>query len=134
RGARRPGPLAPDGPPVTTVAAASVDLRVIAYAAGVALLVTLVCGLAPALQATRADLIDAMKRQSAQATPRLPLRGVLLAAQVAISVTLLVCAALLIRGVLRASSVDVGFRGHGVAAVSVQLHWEDFVARGTNGI
>jgi hypothetical protein len=78
--------------------------------------------------------MNAMKRQSPQATPHLPLRGVLLSVQVAISVAVLVCAALLLRGLQRASNVDVGFRSHGVSSVWVQVHWKDYSERGNRGL
>lgn len=110
---------------------APVDLRVLAYAAGVALFAMTVCSLAPALQVTRPGLMDAMKRQSAQSTP---LRGVLLGVQVAISVTVLLCAALLVRGAHRAANVDVGFQSRGISIVSVQMHWKDFFERGTGNL
>ena len=123
-----------DNGTITTIFATVVDFRVAAYVAAAALIATLVCGVAPALQVTRRSLMHAMKRQSAQATAHVPLRGVLLGVQVALSVTVLVCAALLARGVQKASSVDLGFRSHGVSRLSVQLDFQDFADHGTAGI
>jgi predicted permease len=119
-----------DGMRVSYVAAV-VDARVTVYAAGAALLATIVCGLAPALQTTRRGLMGAMKQESAQTTQRLPLRGVLLGVQVAISMTVLVCAALLVRGIRSASSVEAGFRTDGIAVVSVGLPFDQFHERGS---
>jgi predicted permease len=119
-----------DGMRVTHIAMV-VDARVMAYAAGAALLATIVCGLAPALQATRRGLMGAMKQESAHATQRLPLRGLLLGVQVAISMTVLVCAALLVRGIRSASSVEAGFRTDGLSVVSVTLPFDQYKVRGS---
>jgi putative ABC transport system permease protein len=51
----------------------------------------------------------------------LPLRTVLVAAQVAIAVVLLVSAGLLVRGVQTTAAADPGFDMHGVSVVSFQL-------------
>jgi len=97
------------------------DANVLAYAVGITVVSALVFGLAPALRGTRISVSDAMKRQSAHATPRIPLRGTLLGVQVAISVALLMAAGLLVRGLDRARSLDLGFRTEGVTAVQVTL-------------
>ena len=65
-------------------------------------------GLAPALHATRADVIAALKRADAQPASRFPLRGILLAVQVAVSVVVLIGAGLLVRRVQQQSTVDPG--------------------------
>ena len=69
--------------------AVSPDWRVCAYTAGIAVMACLFFGLAPALQATRGAIAGALKREAPLGASRLPLRSVLLAAQVAISVILL---------------------------------------------
>jgi predicted permease len=99
----------------------SPDLRVLAFAVVVALVSTLAFGLVPALRSTGSNASDALKQQSGQVSPRARLRGVLLGAQVAISVLLLLAAALLVRGVDRARSLDVGFDTAGVTALRVTL-------------
>jgi putative ABC transport system permease protein len=97
------------------------DGNVLVYAVGLALLCTVAFGLAPALQATRADLIGAIKGRGTATARRSRLRGVSLGAQVAVSVALLVAAGLLVRGVEFARNVDFGFRIDGVSAVAVTL-------------
>jgi len=97
------------------------DANVLVYSIGIAVASALAFGLAPAWRGTRISVSDAMKRQSAHASPRIPLRGALLAVQVAISVALLMAAGLLVRGLDRARSLDPGFRTEGVTAVQITL-------------
>jgi predicted permease len=97
------------------------DGNVLLYAAGLAVACTLVFGLAPALQATRTDLIGVIKGRSTATARRSRLHGVSLGVQVAISTALLVAAGLLVRGVDFARQVDFGFQIDGVSAVAVTL-------------
>jgi predicted permease len=97
------------------------DGHVLAYAVGIALASAVAFGLLPALRGTRAGVGEALKRQSSHAGARAPLRGALLALQVAVSVALLMSAGLLVRGLDRARSLDVGFETAGVTAVRVTL-------------
>src|SRR5206468_4004427 len=83
--------------------------------------VCLVCGLAPALHVTRCDIGGALKGTRRLGDARLPLRSVLLAVQVAISVVLLVGAGLLVRGIQNARTRDVGFPIHDIVTVSFEL-------------
>ena len=69
-------------------------------------------GLAPALHATRTDLMSALRNRAWG--PRLRLRGVILAAQVGGCVVMLVCAALMVRGIRAVSGTDPGFRVEGL--------------------
>jgi predicted permease len=96
------------------------DLRVAVYTAALAVVSCLGFGLAPALHGTRGDIAGALKAGS-PLTARLSLRGVLLAAQVAISVTLLAGAGLLVRGLGRAQHQDPGFRMENVTLVKIDL-------------
>jgi predicted permease len=97
------------------------DLTVLAYAIAIAVFSALLFGLAPALQATRTGIGEAIKQQGTHASPRFPLRGVLLGVQVAISVTFLLVAGVLTRGLWHARSVDPGYKTNGVTAVRVIL-------------
>jgi predicted permease len=99
----------------------SPDLRVLGYAIVVALVSAAAFGLVPALRATGTSVNDALNRQNGQVNPRARLRGVLLGTQVAISVLLLLVAALLVRGVDRARSLELGFDTRGVTALRVTL-------------
>src|SRR5207247_8282198 len=76
-------------------------------------------GLAPALHATRVSVAGAMKEQPFGS--RLRLRSVLLGAQVALSVVLLVAAGLMTRGVRHASKRNPGFEVNNVSVISFEL-------------
>src|SRR5262245_17891141 len=88
------------------------DLRVFAFALGVALLCGLLCGLVPALRVMRGDLFAAVKSDAAGATgpagALLP-RKLLVVAQVALSVVLLLGGSLLVRTLRAAERMDPGF-------------------------
>jgi predicted permease len=101
----------------------SLDSRVLAYTAAIAVLTGLLFGLAPALQATKTDLVPSLKDDAAalNAGGRTPLRALLVVAQVTVSVVLLVGAALLTRGAMTAGRADVGFRPEGLAVATVDL-------------
>ena len=86
------------------------DGLVLVYALALAGLSSVAFGLAPALHATRTEIARALTERDGAAASRFSLRGWLLAIQVAVSVVLLVSAALLARGVRQMSqSFDPGF-------------------------
>ena len=91
------------------------------FAAGAGLLCVLLTGLAPAVQAARADL-QGLRPDARSATPRnARLRSRLLAGQVAIVVILLTGALLLIRTFVKLRSVDLGFETRQV--LEVETRW-----------
>ena len=74
-----------------------VDLRLIAFTAGLALVTALIFGLIPAIQASRPRLSETLKEGGRSATPgvaRLRLRRGLVIAEMALALPLLVAAAL----------------------------------------
>jgi len=95
------------------------DVTVLAYTLGLAALTCLAFGLAPALHATRGNFSDAIKQQVTRAG--LPLRSFLLAAQVSVSVVLLVGAGLLIRGIQHVRAQDPGFAVQGISSIDIEL-------------
>lgn len=99
----------------------SPDMRVVAYTAATAILATLAFGLAPALTASRVDLVRALKGSGADMPRHGRLRSAFLIGQVAMSVLLLVVAGLAIRSVRSAQAIDTGFDSAGVIAGSVDL-------------
>jgi predicted permease len=76
-------------------------------------------GLAPALQATRADLTPAMRGRAWG--PQLRLRSALLAMQVAGCVVMLVSAALMLRGIEAVSVKEPGFRLDGIEVMQFDV-------------
>jgi predicted permease len=86
------------------------DVRVLAFTAAVTMLTVLVFGLTPALQATRVDLIAALRgSRGLFGRARSRLQGGLVVLQVTLSFVLLVGAFLLVRSVRNAGTLDVGF-------------------------
>src|SRR5205809_4316435 len=83
------------------------DMYVMAFSVALSAVASVLFGLAPALHATRVSVAGAMKEQPFGS--RLRLRSVLLGAQVAVSVILLVAAGLMMRGVQHASERNPGF-------------------------
>ena len=100
----------------------TVDAVVVGYAVTIAALSAVAFGLAPALHATRADVARVLADREGVPAWRFPLRGVLLATQVAISVVLLVSAGLLVRAVQHQSAAfDPDFAVTDVSVISVRI-------------
>lgn len=100
------------------------DLRVLGFSVLVTLMAGLVAGLAPALNATKLNLVGELKGDAA-AVPasrrRFTLRDSLVASQMAVTTVLLVVAGLLSRSLLSAQQMSIGFRTEGVAVLSAEL-------------
>jgi len=111
--------------PIPRVNAVQVDLTVLAFTLLVSLVVGLLFGLAPALQASGADLTEELKA-SAQAVVN-PLgwqrwlRDFLVVGEIAISLALLSCAGLLLRSFSKMCTADVGVQPQNVMTMSVML-------------
>jgi predicted permease len=100
------------------------DARVLAFTFLVSLFSGVVSGLAPALRASRADLVSTIKNEGAafgQAMTRSRLRSGLVVAQVALCLVLLIPAGLLVRGLLRALAIDPGFEAKQTLTVKASL-------------
>jgi putative ABC transport system permease protein len=101
----------------------TLDLWVLGFTAGISLLTGILFGLAPAVQATRTNLSEALKdggRGSATAVQR-RLHSLLIVSEVALALVLLVGAGLLIRSFSRLMAVDPGFNPQSVLAMDVML-------------
>ncbi|HEX8748972.1 MAG TPA: ABC transporter permease [Pyrinomonadaceae bacterium] len=91
---------------------ARVDWAVLTFTLGVSLLTGIITGLLPGLRASRPDLIEALKETGKGATSgwRLRrLRGLLVVAEVAVTLVLLVGAGLLVRNFVRLQRMEPGF-------------------------
>jgi predicted permease len=91
----------------------SLDARVLGFTLILALVTGIVCGLAPALQASKPNLVSALRDETAglgRGHRRLGLRNLLVITQVAVSTVLLIGAGLFLRSLGSASSIDPGFR------------------------
>ena len=98
----------------------TLDSRVIAFTTGLSLVAALLSGLAPALQASKTDVVSGL-RNDAGLAGRLRLRHVFVIGQVAFSLVLVVGAGLFTRALQRAASIDPGFDPHGVELASLDL-------------
>jgi predicted permease len=99
----------------------SPDYRVLAFALVAALLAGLIFGLGPALQGARRDITDQLKAESAgSGRRRSRLGGALVAGQLALSLVLLVAAALFVRAIDRGTAIDPGFDHRNVATLSLE--------------
>jgi putative ABC transport system permease protein len=99
------------------------DPRVLAFAAAITIGAGLLFGAAPALHAVRADLHDALKARGAD-TPsrrRFETRSVLVAAELALCIVLLVGAGLLTRSLDALTRVDTGVEAKGLLTAEFRL-------------
>ena len=96
------------------------DTHVLAFTAALSILTAILFGLAPALRATRTDLVNALKNAGATfgGSRRFGMRNVLVVVQVAVSLILLVGAGLFLRSLRNASSIDTGMRADGVLTMA----------------
>ncbi|OGT94590.1 MAG: hypothetical protein A2083_06425 [Gemmatimonadetes bacterium GWC2_71_9] len=110
--------LLPVLPPEVSV----VDLRVLAFTAAAVMATALLAGAVPAVQASRADLADALKSGGHGATPRGGrTRAALLAIQVALTLVLLVGAGLFVRSLRNVQEIDLGFDADRVVVASADF-------------
>ena len=88
----------------------TVDWRVLLFSLLVSIVTGLVFGLAPALQATRTDMITAIKESAAQGGAlRSRLRSVLVVLQISLSLVVLIGGGLLVRTLWQLQSMNPGF-------------------------
>jgi putative ABC transport system permease protein len=114
--------IVPKGLP--RVGEASVDGRVLGFTVLIALATGILFGLVPALQASKSDLVEALKeggKGAGDGARRSRLRSGLIVAEVAVAVMLLVGAGLLVNSFLRLQSVNPGFNPHNVLTFRIGL-------------
>lgn len=96
------------------------DWRILAFTAGVAMLTGILFGLAPAFQSTRTNVGPTLKDQATSVVGgQGRLRKALVAAQIAVSLLLLIGAALFIRTLDNLLAVDIGFESSRLIAFSI---------------
>ena len=102
----------------------AVNVRVLGFTLFVALVTGLVFGLLPALMASKPNLNESLKETGRRATARLAGRrahGVLVVAEVALSLVLLAGAGLMIRNMWHLLRLDVGFNPENLITMQISL-------------
>ena len=106
--------------PRTTWAGGTVDPRVIAFLGVLAVVVAILAGLAPALVSSNPDVMSLLRRVPGDAGARgSRLRSALVVVQTALSVVLLVGAALFVRSLRNLKAVDIGYDAKQIAFTSI---------------
>lgn len=115
----------------------NLDLRLLAFTFGVALLTGLGFGLLPALRATRPDLVTAIKEQSAGAgtgAGHVRLRKGLVVAQIAVTAVLLISAGLFTQSLRRLKHVDLGLSVDNLIAFSIEPQLDGYSPERTTAL
>jgi putative ABC transport system permease protein len=110
--------------PLESNAASSLSVPVLLFTIGLSILTGLLMGIYPALQGSHADLVDGLKeggRGTSGSVRQQRFRKILVGAQVALSVTLLAGAALLITSFIRLSQQNIGFRSQNLWTGAITL-------------
>jgi putative ABC transport system permease protein len=110
------------------VALLKLDARALGFTFALAFLTTIIFGLLPALQSSKVNLNEALKeggRGEAQGRGQSRLRSLLVVAETALAMILLVGAGLMIKGFWRLSHVDPGFSPAGVLTANIDPTYKE---------
>ena len=102
----------------------TLDMSVVAFTLVLAVVTTLLFGLAPALRTLHVNLVESLREGGQQATlggRRQRLRGALVAAEVALAVILVIGAGLMIRTLSALGNIDLGFDPDRVLTMRVSV-------------
>jgi predicted permease len=107
--------------PVPVTVSAPLDGRVVLFSVVISLVAAVLSGVAPALHASKTDVIHALKDGAPAASDRMRLRSALVVAQVAVSILLVITTGLLLRSFERVSGVDRGFDAENIDLATIDL-------------
>jgi putative ABC transport system permease protein len=113
------------------------NVEVLAFAIGIAILTALLCGLAPALHATRTDLIEPLRATSKGAGGGFrhgKLRASIVVAELALSLVLMTGAGLLMRTFFALQAVQLGLDPHNILVVRTPLPKGHYLTATEKGI
>jgi putative ABC transport system permease protein len=99
----------------------ALDQNVLLFTAGIAILIALMCGLAPALRASRPDLSRVLQTGFRRGSTGSRTRDVLVVAEITLSVTLLAVSGLIVQSLLALQHVNVGFDSANVLTLQFRL-------------
>ena len=106
-------------------AAISINLPVLYFCVGLALLTGIVFGISPALQSSRPDVAQVMQARTRKMTAGVQGRrthSVLIAGQIALTLLLLAGAGAAMQGFLRMIHVNLGYDPHNTMSVGIPVH------------
>jgi putative ABC transport system permease protein len=109
---------------VPRVADANLDVRVLLVTLGVSVVTGILFGLIPALSTLKPELTEALKeggRGSTSGVRRNRVRNILVIAEIALALVLLVASGLLLKSFVRLQNVDPGFEPRNVLTMEVSL-------------
>jgi putative ABC transport system permease protein len=109
--------------------ALSLDGRALGFTLLLAVTTGVIFGLFPALQASRPDVVPALKDEGGAESSRrrwLNLRGALVVTQVALSLALLISTGLFLRSLRYAQQIDLGFKPENVLGASFNLSLQGY--------
>ncbi len=121
--------MAPELVETVNLAAPAADWRVALFLLGGAVISTVFFGLAPALQATRLELVRTIRGEMMRDARPSRARNVLIGIQVTASALLLICSAVFLRSALDASTVDPGMRTSDTVIVEVNDRVRDAIVQ-----
>ena len=110
-------------PSVPRLQNVSLDTKVFLFTAFISLLTGVLFGFAPAWQASKLNLVEALKNSTQRNTQRAGSHSLLVSVQIALVAVLLVSALLMLKSFRRLATVDPGFNAQGVATFQLALPW-----------
>jgi predicted permease len=119
----------PIPPPYTFAPDLQLDWRVLTFGLVLSLATSMLFGLVPAVRASRPDLVLSLKGEVSPSTRlfrRFSLRNIIVVVQVAISLVLLISAALFVRSLQKMQGVDPGFKTENAFLMSVDLDLQGY--------
>jgi putative ABC transport system permease protein len=108
----------------------TIDISVLAFTAVVVVLTAVIFGIVPALQASKADLVSSLKesgRSGTDGVARQYLRSVLVTAQIALALVLLIGAGLMINSFIRVQKNELGADAHNVLTFDFRFAQTDAI-------
>jgi predicted permease len=115
--------------PASAQSGSNLDARVLVFTLALAIASALIFALAPALKASRPDIIATLKNEApASGRPRLRLdpSKTLVVIQVALSLLSLICSGLLVRSLRSLTAIDPGFISDNIVLMGFDLGLEGF--------
>ena len=106
--------------PLPRAAEISIDLRVLAVACATTVLTALIASIGPGLRASQTKPQDALKSHSSRISGRSRARDAMVVTQIALSLALLIGAALLARSFIKLLRVDPGFKTDHVLTLALR--------------